>query len=199
LIFNSLRLGALAVKEKIDLLRQPLQGLGKSLYCTMKTLYLVRHAKSSWDHPGLSDFERPLLSTGIKKTSQIIKYLKKKNVSADLIISSPAVRAFETAKLIASGIEYPAGNIKPEPSLYNSGIDDYLDVIREIPDDINSLMIFGHNLTITHVANLFLDPGIDLLPTSGVVAVTFDTNEWKNISGAKKEQEFVVFPKMLKS
>jgi phosphohistidine phosphatase len=165
----------------------------------MKTLYLVRHAKSSWDHPGLSDFDRPLMATGIKKTRQIIKYLIEKRVSVDLVISSPAVRALETAKLIAAGLDYPIENIKQEPALYEARPKDYLDLIHEIPDEINSLMIFGHNLTITHVANIFLDQGIDILPTSGVVAISFKTEHWIEIYTIRPEQKFVVFPKMLKS
>ena len=164
----------------------------------MKTLYLVRHAKSSWDHPELSDFDRPLINTGIKKTKQIIKYLIEKSVSVDLIISSPAVRALETAKLIAGGLDYPLENIKQEPALYEAGIENYLDLIHKTSDKINSLMIFGHNLTITRVANIFLDKGIDILPTSGIVAITFKTEHWLEISKIQPEQKFVVFPKMLK-
>jgi phosphohistidine phosphatase len=165
----------------------------------MKTLYLVRHAKSSWDHPGLSDFERPLMATGIKKTKQITKYLIEKDVSVDLIISSPAVRALETAKLIAAGLDYPIENIKQEPALYEARFDEYLNLIHGIPDEINSLMLFGHNPTITSFANIFLDQGIDILPTSGVVAISFETEHWIKISKIQPEQKFVVFPKMLKS
>jgi phosphohistidine phosphatase len=165
----------------------------------MKTLYLVRHAKSSWDHPGLSDFERPLLETGIKKTRQIIEYLNKKKVIAELIISSPAVRALETARLIAGGIAYPIENIKTEQAIYEAGVDDYLDVINNTPDEIASMMIFGHNPTITFVANLFLEKKIELLPTSGVVSVTFNTERWSKITEMRPSKESVVFPKMLKS
>ena len=165
----------------------------------MKSLYLVRHAKSSWDHPGLSDFDRPLLATGIKKTRQIIKYLIAKRVSVDLIISSPAVRALETAKLIAAGLDYPIENIKQEPALYEARLDDYLNLIHGISDEINSLMIFGHNPTITRFANIFLDQGIDILPTSGVAAISFETEHWIEISRIQPEQKFLVFPNMLKS
>ena len=165
----------------------------------MKTLYLVRHAKSSWGHPGLTDFNRPLLDTGIKRNRKIIRYLNEKNISVDLIISSPAVRTLETAKLIASGIDYPIENICQEPVLYEAGLNDYLNVIYDAPDEINSLMVVGHNFTITHVANFFLGPEIEMLPTSGLVAISFDTEHWKEIPSVKPEQLFVVFPKMLKS
>ena len=165
----------------------------------MKTLYLVRHAKSSWGHPGLTDFNRPLLDTGIKRNRKIIRYLNEKNISVDLIIASPAVMTLETAKLIASGIDYPIENICQEPVLYEAGLNDYLNVIYDAPDEINSLMVVGHNFTITHVANFFLGPEIEMLPTSGLVAISFNTEHWKEIPSVKPEQLFVVFPKMLKS
>jgi phosphohistidine phosphatase len=165
----------------------------------MKTLYLVRHAKSSWGHPGLSDFNRPLLDAGIKRNRKIIKYLNNKNASVDMMISSPAVRTLETARLIAEGIDYPIENIYQEPSLYEAGLNDFLNVIYDVADEINSLMIVGHNFTITHVANFFLGPVIEILPTSGLVAISFDTEQWREISSVKPEQLFVVFPKMLKS
>jgi len=163
----------------------------------MKTLYLVRHAKSSWGHPGLTDFNRPLIDTGVKRNRKIIRYLNEKNVSVDLIISSPAVRTFETAKLIAAGIDYPIESINQEHVLYEAGLNDFLNVIYNVRDEINSLLIVGHNFTITHVANFFLGPEIEMLPTSGLVAISFETEHWKEIPAVKPEQLYVVFPKML--
>ena len=164
----------------------------------MKTLYLVRHAKSSWDHPGLSDFNRPLIDTGIKKNRKIIKYLNEQSVSVDLIISSPAVRTLETARLIAAGVDYPIENIYQETALYEASLSEFLNVIYDTPDEINSLMIVGHNLTITHVANFFVGPGLEMLPTSGVVAISFKSEHWREIPSVQPKQLFVVFPKMLK-
>jgi phosphohistidine phosphatase len=165
----------------------------------MKTLYLVRHAKSSWGHPGLTDFDRPLLDTGIKRNRKIIKYLNDKHVTVDLIISSPAVRTLETARLIANGIDYPIENIQPEPVLYEASLRDYQNLIFDTPDEINSLMIVGHNLTITYVANFFLGPEIEMLPTSGLVGISFDSAQWREILSVEPELLFIVFPKMLKS
>ena len=73
----------------------------------MKTLYLVRHAKSSWEEPGVSDADRPLIPKGLKKTQLIVDFLLKRETKIDLMISSPAVRAYETAKLVAAGLDYP--------------------------------------------------------------------------------------------
>ena len=164
----------------------------------MKTLYLVRHAKSSWEEPGVKDIERPLIEKGIEKTQRVVEYFQKNNISIDLMISSPAVRAFETAKLIAKGIGYPVKQIKQDERIYDGYYDRILDVIYGTSDDINSLMLFGHNPTITHLSNLFLDPGVDMLPTTGVVAISFDTEKWSKIPESEPKKEFVIFPKMLK-
>lgn len=164
----------------------------------MKTLYLIRHAKSSWDHPGLKDFERPLLETGIKKTKKIIRFLNDKKITAGLIISSPAVRALETAKLIAKGTGYQVEDIQIEPSIYDAAIDDYLEVISSVPDEIGSLMIFGHNPAISYVANLFLRNKIEYMPTTGVVSLSFDSEHWTSITDTKPSKEALIFPNMLK-
>jgi phosphohistidine phosphatase len=163
----------------------------------MKRLYLVRHAKSSWEEPGGSDLERPLLEKGIKRTMKIIRFLKERAVKIDLMISSPAERAFQTAVLVAKGIGYPEDKIQLERKIYDGYYDRILDLIYATSNEINSLMIFGHNPTITHLANLFLHPGVDLLPTGGTICIAFDTEKWESIPSVDPVSEFVIFPKML--
>ena len=160
----------------------------------MKTLYLVRHAKSSWDHPGLTDFERPLLEKGIIKTKKVIKFLKEKKVRIDLMISSPAVRAIETAKLIAKGLDYPIDKIITEKKIYEGTIDEILDIIYETDNKIDSLMLFGHNPNFSILAGSFVQLGDDFLPTSGIIGISFSTGKWKMISSAGAKKEFLVCP-----
>jgi phosphohistidine phosphatase len=164
----------------------------------MKTLYLIRHAKSSWDDLSLKDFDRPLTGTGIKKTNKIIQFLTERKVCPELIISSPAVRAFETARLIAKGIGHPEEKIVTEAALYDSSADDYIEIIENVRNEISSVMIFGHNPTITYAANSFLKKATEMIPTSGIVNVTFDTDKWSEVRKAKVKKESVIFPKMLK-
>jgi phosphohistidine phosphatase len=164
----------------------------------MKTLYLVRHAKSSWEEPGISDIARPLVEKGIKKTELVIQYFQKHHLVVDLMVTSPAVRALETAKLFAKGIGYPESKITIENRIYETYYDKILDVIYGTSNEINSLMIFGHNPTITHLANLFLHPGVDFLPTTGVACISFKTEKWEDIPLTEPKKEFVIFPKMLK-
>jgi len=128
----------------------------------------------------------------------VIEFLKKRGVRPDLILSSPAVRALETARLFAVGLDYPEKDIVVDRKIYDGYYDRLLDLIYETQNAIGSLMIFGHNPTITNLANLFLHPGIDELSTSSVVAIRFDTRQWEEIPNAKSRQLFIVSPKMLK-
>jgi len=164
----------------------------------MKTLYLMRHAKASWDEPGVSDADRPLIPKGVKKTKLIVDFLLKKNTTIDLMISSPAVRAFTTAKIVAAGLNYPVNRIRTDRKIYDGYIDRILDIIYGTSNEHKSLMLFGHNPAITHLANLFLHPGIEIMPTSCVVCLSFDTKKWEDIPSQEAVTEFIIFPKMLK-
>ena len=163
----------------------------------MKTLYLVRHAKASWEEPGVSDADRPLIPKGLKKTKLVVDFLVKRGTSIDLIISSPAVRAYETAKIVASGLNYPQNRIRTDRKIYDGYYDRILDIIYGTSNEIDTLMIFGHNPTITNLANLFLHPGIESMPTSCVVCLSFGTDRWEEIPSAEAIAEFVITPKML--
>jgi phosphohistidine phosphatase len=114
------------------------------------------------------------------------------------MLSSPALRAFETAKIVAEGLNYPAGKIRTERKIYDTYYDRILDLIYGTSNDLNSLMIFGHNPTITNLANLFLHPGIEAMPTSCIVCLSFNTLKWEDLPSVEALQEFVIYPKMLK-
>lgn len=163
----------------------------------MKTLYLVRHAKSSWNYPELMDEERPLLEKGKKRTKKVIDYLLKNKVEVDCIKSSHAVRAMETAKIIAHALNYPVDGIKVERQIYHANAELLFDQFFDLPESVDSLMLVGHNPAFTNFANYFLDRKIDWLPTSGVVSITFKTDAWDQIIQAKRKTNFVVLPKKL--
>jgi phosphohistidine phosphatase len=111
----------------------------------MKTLYLVRHAKSSWKYPNLDDFERPLNKRGRKNAPFMGTILKKLKVAPDLLISSPANRAAITARIIAAKINYPLEKIRYRESIYEFSEDALIHVIKQIDDSVNKAMIVGHN------------------------------------------------------
>ena len=164
----------------------------------MKTLYAVRHAKSSWDDLTLSDHDRPLMQKGIVKTEKINQFLLQNIKCPDLFLSSTAVRAKATADLIAEAFHYPLDKIITSGALYHADTDEVFDKLYSISNDIQSVMIFGHNPGLTYFVNQFLRPTIENLPTSGVVSIEFITDKWEEISQAKFHVNFVMFPKMLK-
>ena len=165
----------------------------------MKTVYILRHAKSSWDFPHLSDHDRPLLEKGIKRTKLIGGYLVKNNFTVDRIISSSAVRALETARIIAKSINYPVENIQINRMIYNANVESLTDLLYSMPDNICSVMLVGHNPTFTTFANQWLDDPVDWLPTSALAGISFKTEKWEDLSMAACETEFFITPRMLKS
>ena len=144
----------------------------------MKTLTIVRHAKSSWDNPGLSDRDRPLNKRGERNAPEMGARIREHGIRPSLIVSSPATRALSTARIIATEIAYPIEFLQRESSLYLASVDEILDVIAAQDEGFNNLMLVGHNPGLTQFAN-FLSPGLtNNLPTAGVVAVEIDRDDW---------------------
>lgn len=164
----------------------------------MKTLYIVRHAKSSWAAEGIRDFERPLKNTGIERTKKVASFLVSRKIKPDLIISSHAIRAYETSKIIAIEMGYPLEAIVIDENIYYGRKANILDIIYGIPDEISSCMIFGHNPTFTELANAFLEEKIPYLPTTGVVAIQFETHSWSEVLSVPRSTLFFISPKMIK-
>lgn len=163
----------------------------------MKELIVVRHAKSSWDHAGLADHERPLLEKGKKRTRKIISYLQERGVKPEFILTSSALRARETALFIAMGLGLDKGFVKVDPALYHADADQLMEQFDDLSDNFNSVMLVGHNPALTNFVNFFLVPPIDWLPTSGVVALQFETDRWDEIRSAQRTVRFVIFPKLI--
>jgi len=144
----------------------------------MKTLTLLRHAKSSWKERALTDRERPLNKRGDKDAPIMGKRLAEAGIRPSLIVCSPAVRAWTTAKYVASELGYPLEFLQRENSLYLASLDNLLDVVAAQDNGFNSLMVCGHNPGLTDFAN-FLSPGLTYnVPTAGVVCVNIDRDDW---------------------
>ncbi len=144
----------------------------------MKILTIVRHAKSSWKDPGLRDKDRPLNKRGKRDAPEMGRRINEHGIRPSLIISSPAKRAWSTAKLVADEISYPREFLQKDDGLYLSSVDRILDVIVAQDNGFNSLMLIGHNPGFTDFAN-FLVPGLTHnLPTAGVVSVEIDQDDW---------------------
>ena len=144
----------------------------------MKTLTIVRHAKSSWEDTNLRDRERPLNKRGKRDAPEMGRRIQEAGIRPSLILASPAVRAWKTAKAIADAINYPREFLQKEEALYLASVDRILDVIVAQDNNFNNLLIVGHNPGFTEFAN-FLVPGLTHnLPTAGVVSVEIDQDDW---------------------
>ena len=162
----------------------------------MKTLLLVRHAKSSWDDFSLSDFERPLNERGKNDAPKMGKRLRKKKVKIDAFVSSPAKRAKKTAQYFIKEFDRKEDEIIFISSLYDASVSDFNAAIKTIDDKYDNIAIFSHNPGITQFANeLVSGADIDNMPTCSVFAVKADTDKWKDFSKSKKEFLFFDYPK----
>ncbi len=161
----------------------------------MKTLTIVRHAKSSWNEPGLSDRERPLNKRGKRDAPVMGKRIADAGIRPSLIVSSPATRAWTTAQVIAEQLAYPVEFLQRETDLYLASLNDLLDVVVAQDEGFNSMMIVGHNPGLTDFVN-YLSPGLtNNLPTAGVVSVSIDQDHWKLYERPQTELFLHDYPK----
>lgn len=162
----------------------------------MKTLYLVRHGKSSWRHRELRDYERPLKKRGVNDAIMISEHLNDKGIKADKFISSPARRALQTATIFAENLKYDVDEIEQNKSIYGSTYSELLTIILGLDDQFKSVMIFGHDPTLANLASHLTTHVFEKISTSGVVAITFDAPKWELIHEGHGHLEFSIYPKM---
>jgi len=161
----------------------------------MKTLILIRHAKSSWDHPGLSDFDRPLNERGTKDAPDMAKRLKEKGISLDHLVSSPAKRARKTANYFAEEFGFGKDDIKLVEDLYMATESAFLNAVTNINDKYKTVALFSHNPGITEFASSLTNVRIDDMPTCAMFALQIDTDSWKDFEKAEKKFLFFDYPK----
>jgi phosphohistidine phosphatase len=161
----------------------------------MKTLFVVRHAKSSWDFPTLPDHDRPLNKRGEKNAPEMGTRLAKRQITPDLMISSTAVRAQSTAQIIAEKIGYPASDIIFTRQLYHAGISDIVDLLANESGTTASIMLFGHNPGFTDFVNWLTGTYIDNVPTTGIVAIELAIEDWKSVKEGAGKILFFDYPK----
>lgn len=161
----------------------------------MKTLTLVRHAKSSWKDRTLADRERPLNKRGKSDAPVMGGRILKAGIRPSLIVSSPAVRAWTTARIIARELGYPLEFLQREEKLYLASLDNWLDAVAAQDEGFNNLLLCGHNPGLTDFAN-FLSPGLTHnVPTAGVVCVNIDRDDWLLYERPQTELVLYDFPK----
>lgn len=161
----------------------------------MKTLLLVRHAKSSWDY-AVNDTDRPLSQSGIKDAYRTFEYLTDKITVPDILFSSPANRALHTAVIFLKTLAIPFQKLHVTEDMYDFGGEKVMAFLRSLSNNYKSVAVFGHNHALTSLSNILGDKPIDNLPTSGVVIIDFNTDHWAKIE--RGSTALIVTPKQLR-
>lgn len=162
----------------------------------MKTVYIVRHAKSSWEYKGIDDIDRPLKKRGIKDSYLLSDVLSKKINRPDVFITSSASRALSTAVIFCNNFGYPLSNLQINKSLYSFSDGYLVKTIKALDDEFDSAIIFSHDHGINDFVNKYGNEFIPHVPTCGVIAIQFDNSHWKSIK--KGKTLFKEFPKKYK-
>lgn len=161
----------------------------------MKTLLLIRHAKSSWHNSDISDFERPLNERGKFDAPEMAKKLRDKEIFIDTFISSPAKRTKKTAEIFMDEFDVQRKGLILIPSLYEATVNNFYNSIEELKEKMNIVALFAHNPGITDFINSLECYNIYDMPTCGIFAIKIKTEKWKYIKDANKEFLFFDYPK----
>jgi len=161
----------------------------------MKKLFIIRHGKSSWENPDLQDFDRPLNKRGMRDAPFMAKMLVGLGVVPDRIISSPANRALNTATYFAKENNLEAEDIVIKHEIYEAYPEVLLELIRKQSKELNTIYMFGHNPGFTYLANTFDGEYIPNIPTTGIVCIEADINDWKKLSAETGRIAAFHFPK----
>lgn len=162
----------------------------------MKRIFMVRHAKSSWDDPSLRDIDRPLSKRGRRDAPFMAKLMVDGQPKPDALISSPARRAFDTARQFAKAWGWNKEDIMRDPEIYEAYHMDLLALIQRLEDAWDTVFIFGHNPAFTDFVNLFSGGGhIDNIPTCGIVALESTADAWKSFSTENSRVVQFYYPK----
>ena len=160
----------------------------------MRTLYLVRHAKSSWDDPALSDHDRPLNERGLRDVATMGRRLAQRGVKPDLLLTSTATRALATAEHLAKALGLKRKHIVVNDRLYAAPASELLGVIAELGDKPRRVMLVAHNPGLSDLAHRFASD-ITHMPTCAVAEFTFAVAAWGDIGEAVPTQVVFDFPK----
>jgi phosphohistidine phosphatase len=161
----------------------------------MKTILLVRHAKSGWDDPSLSDIERKLTDRGKSDAKTMAQRLQERSIKIDAFVSSTAKRAKKTAKIFMEEFEKDKKKLELRPSLYEASEKDFYDVVESLDDKDKTVALFSHNPAITDFANSLDTTAVNDMPTCSIYAIKVKTKTWKDFRESKKEFLFFDYPK----
>ena len=162
----------------------------------MKNLIIVRHCKSSWKDPSLSDFDRPLNKRGNIDCELMSNYVREKEKKIDKLILSTSIRTRLTSKYFIEKIHF--NSISYLDELYHASYSEIIKIISKIENNFNNIMVIGHNPGLTELINHFTDMRIYNIPTTGIIKVEFKEAKWSKITENKGKIVYKKFPKELK-
>ena len=160
----------------------------------MKKIFFLRHAKSSWSDFSLKDFDRPLSTRGIQDAELMGNYFQTKKINLDVVISSPSKRTKETLDHFFSN---SIPKIEYDKSLYHADLEDILGAIKVLFEDVNTIMIVGHNPSMHEVTEFLSGSFLPKYPTCGLAALNFES-EWKDVNAKSCELDFFKMPRELR-
>ena len=162
-----------------------------------KTLIFMRHAKAEQSIQGVKDFDRPLNNTGLSDAPRMGRKLLEMGIKPDLVVSSPALRAKETAEYVSEQLNYNLDAIVYDPEIYEASVRSLLAVVNHLDDQYNCVMIFGHNPSHTYLAEYLTKEAIGNIPTAGAVGINFEFDSWKLVSEGTGKMKWFEYPKEL--
>jgi phosphohistidine phosphatase len=170
----------------------------KSNNSPLKTIFIIRHAKSSWTELDRRDFDRVLDLRGHNDAPRMAKMLKSEGILPDLIVSSPAMRAKMTASYFVNEFGIDAQSVDYQSDIYEAMESDIYKVVRDLPNSANIVLLFGHNPSLTYFTNRFNAKPIDNLPTCGIVRIDVNVADWDKFNEKTAKVTGWWYPKMYK-
>ena len=160
----------------------------------MRRLLLIRHAKSSHKYLELDDHERPLNKRGERDCVTMSRYLSEKDEQLDVIYTSTAIRAIDYAQTIS---DFTHITLVPDLSFYTFDSDEFIEILKCLPDSVYSAGIVAHNPAITRAVNRLTHDTIKKIPTSGIVAIDCPVEHWSDLTEVRASLDYFIYPKML--
>ena len=162
----------------------------------MKEIYVLRHAKSSWDNSNLSDFERPLAERGISDAKKMSNFLKDMNIKIDKVLCSNAIRAKETFDLTADGFNFEIDKATYSDKLYFGDTTTIIQDLKELDESLNNILIVGHNPTLHYLVEILTNESINRFTTCNLATISHD-GEWVSLNSQQCSLKSLIRPKEL--
>ena len=162
----------------------------------MKEIYVLRHAKSSWDNSNLSDFDRPLADRGISDAKKMSNFLKDMNIKIDRVLCSNAIRAKETFDLTADGFNFEIDKATYLDKLYFGDTTTIIQDLKELDESLNNILIVGHNPTLHYLVEILTNESINRFTTCNLATISHD-GEWISLNSQQCSLKSLIRPKEL--